>query len=104
MNMTVWQNINFAVFSSTEDVFLEHVCTPKMLLVKQTDMIIVARDLQVRKLHAARVTVVVDVVHDELVFMCHLWATRQVLKQHLIATVSTIHLFRMVHGFSFIFG
>ena len=102
--MAVWQNINTVVFSATEDVFLEHVRGTEMLLVKEPNVVIITRDLQVRKLHATRTPVVVVVVHDELVFMCHLWATRQVLKQHLIATVSTIHLFRMVHGFSFIFG
>ena len=52
--MAVWQNINTVVFSATEDVFFGHACMPKMLLVKHTDMIIVARDLQVRKHHAAR--------------------------------------------------
>ena len=105
MNMAVWQNINTVVFSSTEDVFLEHVCVPKMLLVKQTDMIIVARDLQVRKLHAARVTVVVDVVHDKLVFMRYVGSLGQVLKQHLITTILAIHLQLMFHSdFSFIVG
>ena len=61
--MAVWQNINIVVFSATEDVFLEHVRGTEMLLVKEPTVVIITRDLQVRKFHTAWVTVEIKMIH-----------------------------------------
>jgi hypothetical protein len=103
MNMSIRQHINLTIFGTAEDVFLEHIRATKMLFVKkQSDVVIVTRDLHVGKFHTAWVTVEIKMIHVEFILMRRLWATREVLKQHLITTILAIHFLSVVHDFSLV--